>query len=232
MSKVIVTGCQSNCRYTLGPLNSNLLRKRISTLVQHNKIREPAQTKDKNPSVELAFMAFYDELTGLPNRKLFFSRLEEGIKSHALDTHFLALLYIDLDGFKSINDTYTHKAGDWLLQQVAMRLRNCVKRSDTVARMGGDEFSVLINNINETGVVSNIAQRILYNLSAPFFYNGKQLKIHSSIGIALYPHNASSSHELLDRADQTMYIVKQMGKGNYRFYSDISHTIENNIRRS
>ncbi len=213
--------------FYLGPLNSNLLRKRINTLIQHNKISDPTHIKDKSPSVELAFMAFYDELTGLSNRKHFFNRLEECIKSQALDTDFIALLYIDLDGFKSINDTHTHKAGDWLLQQVAMRLRNCVKRSDTVARMGGDEFSIFINNISETGIVSNIAQRILYNLSAPFFYNGKQLRIHSSIGIALYPHNASSSHELLERADQTMYAVKQMGRGNYRFYSDISHTLEN-----
>lgn len=211
--------------FYFGPLNSYLLRKRILTLMgsnDHNS-KENVTYKD-NQSVELAFMAFYDELTGLPNRKLFFNRLDDATKSNVSGENFLALLYIDLDGFKLINDTYTHKAGDWLLQQVAMRLKNCVKRSDTVARMGGDEFSIIINDIHDIGIVSNIAQRILYNLSAPFFYNNSQLKIHSSVGIALYPQNASSSHELLDRADQTMYAVKQMGKGNYKFYADSNKT--------
>lgn len=136
-----------------------------------------------------------------------------------MEGKFFSLLYIDLDGFKNINDMHTHKAGDWLLQQVAMRLRNCVKRNDTVARMGGDEFSILLVDIYDVDTVANIAQRIVYNISAPFFYNNQQLSVNASIGIALFPQNASNSQELLDRADQTMYKVKQAGRGNYRFYA-------------
>ncbi|MES2253009.1 MAG: GGDEF domain-containing protein [Pseudomonadota bacterium] len=207
--------------FYFGPLNSALLRKRILTLLDDSS-KQNAQTgkkyRDTQP-VELAFMAFYDELTGLPNRKLFFSRLDDLTKANHTDGKFFSLLYIDLDGFKEINDFYTHKAGDWLLQQVAMRLRNCVKRNDTVARMGGDEFSILLVDIDDVDVVANIAQRIVFNISAPFFYNNQQLNINASVGIALFPQNASSSQELLDRADQAMYKAKQVGKGNYRFHT-------------
>ena len=100
-----------------------------------------------------------------------------------------------------------------------MRLRNCVKRNDTVARMGGDEFSILLVEIDDIDVVANIAQRIVYNISAPFFYNNQQLNINASVGIALFPQNASSSQELLERADQAMYKAKQTGRGNCRFYA-------------
>jgi len=206
--------------FYFGPLNSALLRKRILTLLDDSS-KQNAQTSNKyhdTQPVELAFMAFYDELTGLPNRKLFFSRLDDLTKMNNTAGNFFSLLYIDLDGFKKINDFYTHRAGDWLLQQVAMRLRNCVKRNDTVARMGGDEFSILLVDIDDVDVVANIAQRIVYNISAPFFYNSQQLNINASVGIALFPQNASSSQELLDRADQAMYKAKQIGKGNYRFH--------------
>ena len=207
--------------FYFGPLNSVLMRKRIVTLLD-NAANPDTQTDDKyvdTQPVELAFMAFYDELTGLPNRKLFFSRLDDLAKTNYMDGKFFSLLYIDLDGFKNINDKYTHKAGDWLLQQVAMRLRNCVKRNDTVARMGGDEFSIILVEIDDMDVVANIAQRIVYNISAPFFYNNEQLNINASVGIALFPQNAASSQELLDRADQAMYKAKQVGCGNYRFYA-------------
>lgn len=207
--------------FYFGPLNSILLRKRILKLLSDTAPQSTPPTvkyRDTQP-VELAFMAFYDELTGLPNRKLFFSRLDDLVKTHLMGESFFSLLYIDLDGFKNINDVHTHKAGDWLLQQVAMRLRNCVKRNDTVARMGGDEFSILLVDIDDTDVVASIAQRIVYNVSAPFFYNNQQLNINASVGIALFPQNASNSQELLERADQAMYKAKQAGKGNYRFYS-------------
>ena len=207
--------------FYFGPLNSGLLRKRILILLDDTVDKTTPQNekyKDTQP-VELAFMAFYDELTGLPNRKLFFSRLDDLAKTNRMDGKFFSLLYIDLDGFKCINDEYTHKAGDWLLQQVAMRLRNCVKRNDTVARMGGDEFSILLVEIDDMDVVANVAQRIVYNISAPFFYNNQQLNINASVGIALFPQNASDSEELLERADQAMYKAKQLGRGNYKFYS-------------
>lgn len=207
--------------FYFGPLNSGLLRKRIMTILDDSgNVDTQSNTKyrDTQP-VELAFMAFYDELTGLPNRKLFFSRLDDLAKTNLMNETFFSLLYIDLDGFKNINDAHTHKAGDWLLQQVAMRLRNCVKRNDTVARMGGDEFSILLVEIDDTDVVANIAQRIVYNISAPFFYNNQQLNINASVGIALFPQNASSSQELLERADQAMCKAKQIGRGNYRFYA-------------
>jgi diguanylate cyclase (GGDEF)-like protein len=207
--------------FYFGPLNSALLRKRILNILNESmnqNVNSDDKYKETQP-VELAFMAFYDELTGLPNRKLFFSRLEDLTKTNQMDGKFFSLLYIDLDGFKKINDVYTHKVGDWLLQQVAMRLRSCVKRNDTVARMGGDEFSILLVGIDDIDVVANVAQRLVYNLSAPFFYNNQQLNINASVGIALFPQNASSSQELLEHADQAMYKAKQDGCGNYRFYN-------------
>jgi diguanylate cyclase (GGDEF)-like protein len=214
--------------FYIGPLNGELIKYRLKILKKFitSKTTKSELAKasfndhDASEEIELAFMAFYDELTGLPNRKLFFSRLEDQLKLDCSDGRCVPLLYIDLDGFKEINDSYTHKVGDWLLQQVSMRLRQCVKRSDTVARMGGDEFSIILTNtLHETTEIANIAQRILYTLQAPYFYNGQQIKISASIGIAFYPQNAGSPHELVNRADQAMYQAKNAGSGKYAFYN-------------
>jgi diguanylate cyclase (GGDEF)-like protein len=217
--------------YYLGTLESPLLKHRIQQLMQNRSFGNAAGTTCEAPlctgnhepktqqEIELAFMAFYDELTGLANRKLLFQRLEDQLKVNIPDSMCAPLLYIDLDGFKEINDTFTHKAGDWLLQQVSMRLRHCVKRSDTVSRVGGDEFCIILSDILPPSDIATIAQRILYNLSSPFFYNHNPIRISASIGIALYPQNALTSHELFNRADQAMYVAKQTGPGHYRFYS-------------
>lgn len=214
--------------FFIGSLNSPLLRQRIEILkkycnggVCNNDISQTFGTANSvaPQEMELAFMAFYDELTGLANRKLFFSRLEALIKKEVPLNHSFVLLYVDLDGFKEINDTFTHKAGDWLLQQVAVRLRHGVKKQDTVARVGGDEFCILLADSILSEDIPSITQRIIYHLSSPFFYDKSQIKISASVGIALYPQNAITSHELLNRADLAMYIAKQFGPGNYRFYS-------------
>ncbi len=215
--------------YYLGPLDSVLLKIRIESVykvftyharalskVQAGGVSEPNESQE----IELAFMAFYDELTGLANRKLLFSRLEDYMNEEIPDGKHLALLYIDLDGFKEINDTHTHKAGDWLLQQVSIRLRHGVKRQDTVARVGGDEFSIILADPLSKEEIASIAQRIIYQLESPYYYVEGVIRISASVGIALYPLNAINSNELFNRADFAMYIAKQNGKGHLRFYDE------------
>ncbi len=173
----------------------------------------------KRAETELARLAHYDSLTGIPNRLLFNDRLDRALqRAERGDTPF-ALLYVDLDGFKSVNDTHGHDVGDKLVQGIAARLNQCIRRTDSVARIGGDEFTVLLEKVNSTNDTITIAQKIIDVIAEPFNINGQQMHVGSSIGIAVYPEAGRDATTLLKHADMAMYEAKATQGSNYRFFT-------------
>ncbi len=161
-------------------------------------------------------MAHYDTLTNLPNRALFYDRLRHGISQAKRDKSGVTLLYMDLDGFKKVNDTHGHHAGDLLLKGVAARLSHCVRESDTVSRLGGDEFTVILNGMHKPEDVAGVAEKIIHAIAAPFDLEGIEAHIGISIGIARYSEEANNEDDLVKQADQAMYKAKMAGKNTYR----------------
>jgi diguanylate cyclase (GGDEF)-like protein len=171
---------------------------------------------EKKKADELIWrQANYDHLTHLPNRSLFRDRLEQEIKlAHRL-RQSAALFFIDLDYFKEVNDSFGHDAGDELLVQVAERISQCVREADTVARMGGDEFTVILSQLNETTDAQKVAENIVQQLSQPFAINDFVVNISASIGIAICPQDGANAEQLLKSADKAMYAAKAAGRGQY-----------------
>jgi len=167
----------------------------------------------------LDHMAHYDELTGLPNRSLFFDRLAHTLAQAKRNGNLFALLFIDLDGFKKVNDTLGHEAGDNLLREVAKRLEQCVRESDTVARMGGDEFTIILSAIAQAEDAGQVAEKVIEALAAPIFPGTLRCEIGASIGISLYPADGIERETLLTHADSAMYRIKEQGKNAYCYYS-------------
>ncbi|WP_096702089.1 EAL domain-containing protein [Magnetospirillum sp. 15-1] len=164
-------------------------------------------------------LAHYDVLTDLPNRALFQDRLERAVVHALRHDRQAALLFLDLDGFKKVNDTMGHRAGDDLLKEVAVRLRGCVRMTDTIARLGGDEFTVILDEISSAGDAALVGEKILAALQAPVAIDGREVFIGTSIGISLFPTDGRSGEELLKHADTAMYQAKAAGKGRFNFYS-------------
>jgi diguanylate cyclase (GGDEF)-like protein len=179
-------------------------------------------TERKEAEKRLEQMAHYDTLTQLPNRALFFDRLEQGVAAAIRYGHTLGLLYLDLDGFKQVNDSAGHDVGDQVLTAVARRLEQCVRRSDTVARVGGDEFTVILTQVADAGMAKMVADRILVALAAPFVLGERCISLGVSIGISLCPANGSDSDSLVKQADTAMYRVKGSGKNGYDLSLDAS----------
>jgi len=177
-------------------------------------------TERKQAEEKIAHLAHHDFLTGLPNRAYFSEILAHSIALSGRSHSKLAVMFLDLDGFKKINDTLGHEAGDLLLQGVAQRLGETVRQSDVVARIGGDEFILLLENIASPENAASVAKKIIANLATPFDLNGTPGRVGASIGIALYPQHGESAEELLRRADEAMYQSKQSGKNTYRFTPD------------
>jgi diguanylate cyclase (GGDEF)-like protein/PAS domain S-box-containing protein len=163
--------------------------------------------------------ANYDSLTQLPNRRLFTDRLEQGIKIAHREQLHLALLFIDLDRFKEVNDTLGHHVGDELLVAAARRIKNCLRESDTVARLGGDEFTVILNELSDVTHIGSISQKIIESLAQPFKLRDEHVFISASIGITVYPEDAISSEELLKNADQAMFSAKQNGRNRLNYFT-------------
>lgn len=162
-------------------------------------------------------LALYDALTGLPNRKLIHERLTLAIVKARRDHGKLALLFIDLDKFKPVNDEYGHAIGDLLLKEVAARLQHCMRASDTVARIGGDEFVALLDEIDGREGAAKAANKILHALTQPFEVAGHQLEIAGSIGVAIYPQDGENENALMKNADMAMYEAKNSGRSTVRF---------------
>ncbi len=167
-------------------------------------------------------LAYHDYLTNLPNRKLFFDRLHQAISQGYRNELCVAILFVDLDGFKAINDTYGHSRGDFILKRMAERLRDCVRESDTIARFGGDEFVVILNSVAGAGDAARVAEKILPAISAELKLHDQLIKMSASIGISIFPSDGNQIDALLKNADLAMYKAKQY-KNNYKFYHSFTN---------
>ncbi|MFN3595110.1 MAG: EAL domain-containing protein [Thiobacillaceae bacterium] len=174
----------------------------------------------KQTEARLVKLAYHDALTGLPNRLLFDERLTHAIEQAARHGERLAVLYLDLDHFKQLNDNLGHQVGDALLEAIAARLKARLRKSDTLSRRGGDEFTLLLENLRRPEQAANVARDILRQLAKPFHLpSGETVQTGTSIGISLYPDDGRAAHELIERADAAMYEAKSAGGGQYRFYT-------------
>lgn len=173
----------------------------------------------KSSEEQAAYLAYHDSLTGLPNRRLFNDRLEVAIATASRKKQRLALLFLDLDNFKNVNDGLGHAAGDELLQETARRLRGKVRDEDTVARLGGDEFILLLVGIQEPEYAAVVSQRILDDLAKPFRLRGRQFYLSASVGITISPDDGSEAEALVSNADMAMYRAKSAGRNNYKLFT-------------
>jgi diguanylate cyclase (GGDEF)-like protein len=179
-------------------------------------------TKHKAAEDRVRLLAQYDELTRLPNRALFNERLHQTIDRQSWRRRSFAVMFLDLDRFKLVNDTLGHSAGDELLQQVSERLTACLREGDTVARMGGDEFTILLPSIAKNEDAFFVAQKVVDALKKPFRVVEKELLVTGSIGVSLYPDNGEDAETLLKNADAAMYRAKESGRGRFNFYVPVT----------
>lgn len=193
--------------------DESLVQTTVSIGSQIGQFIQRKQAEDK-----LSFLARFDTVTNLPNRYLFTDRLGQMLAQALRNEWSTGVLFVDLDRFKAVNDTYGHAAGDMLLRQAAARMQACVRSSDTVGRLSGDEFAVMLPNLAKTEDAGMIAQKIVESLAAPFDINGKQAHISASIGIALYPSDGQDPDTLLKNADTAMYRAKSLGRNGYQFF--------------
>jgi diguanylate cyclase (GGDEF)-like protein/PAS domain S-box-containing protein len=176
-------------------------------------------TERKQAEARVLHLAHYDELTGLPNRSMFHQRVGHALAQARRNDKELAILFIDLDHFKKINDTLGHEAGDRALKLIAERVRGCLRESDTVGRLGGDEFVVLIEELPRSESVAEVATKILAAVARPFPLDAAEYQLTASIGISTYPGDSEDMQALMKNADISMYRAKEQGRNNYQFYS-------------
>ncbi|MDX1455164.1 MAG: EAL domain-containing protein [Gammaproteobacteria bacterium] len=170
---------------------------------------------------KLEYIAHHDSVTGLPNRVLLLDRVQQALVRAARENEQVAVLFLDLDGFKAINDTVGHHFGDRFLGEVAARLQSKIREQDTVARLGGDEFAIVLEGVASMTDVSNVARKITSSLAKPFLLDGREMYVTGSIGVSRFPADGEDVNTLLRKADSAMYRAKQVGKNTYRFYSEV-----------
>ena len=188
--------------------------------VRKNREREQQYATLFNTTSELTQIANNDELTGLPNRRLLEDRMAQAIKTAGRTRQIVAVLFLDLDYFKIVNDTYGHPVGDQLLRLVATRLKGLLRAEDTVARIGGDEFVILLSNLTSDLQAITMAEKVVKVLTEPFQLSGKSLNIGVSVGVALYPEHDTNEKNLIRHADNAMYAAKRQGRSCYALYRD------------
>ena len=176
--------------------------------------------------------ANFDTLTQLPNRRMFGDRLTQDIKKAHRARLQLALLFLDLDHFKEVNDTLGHDMGDELLIEAARRISSCVRESDTVARLGGDEFTVILAELEDTHIVQRIAENLIHTLNLPYHLGNEVVRVSSSIGISLYPDDTTELGQLTKNADQAMYVAKQAGRNRYSYFTMAAQQADQYRRQS
>lgn len=180
-------------------------------------------TERKQSEQKISFMAYHDKLTGLPNRALLFDRLAQAMSQAKRDKRYVALLFVDLDGFKAVNDEHGHEAGDAVLKMSAQRFLACVRAVDTVARFGGDEFAIILGNLDAPeqakGVAEKIVQAFAQGLILP---GGSECTVGASVGISIYPDHGGAMDSLLTAADRAMYESKRRGRNNYTFFNEMA----------
>jgi diguanylate cyclase (GGDEF)-like protein/PAS domain S-box-containing protein len=187
-------------------------------------------TDRKTAEEQVAYQAYHDALTGLPNRMLFRDRLNQALAHTQRHSLGLAVLFLDLDHFKLINDTLGHSVGDWLLKEVAQRLKQAIREGDTVARLGGDEFTILLPEFSRSEDAAHVAQKILDIISAPLRWDNHDVYITTSIGISISPSDGSDSETLIKCADNAMYRAKELGRNNYQLWSpDLNIRVQNRL---
>lgn len=177
-------------------------------------------TERRRNTARMAYLANIDTMTGLPNRNLFMDRLDHAMRQTARSDRLMALFYMDLDGFKQVNDTLGHHVGDDLLEQIASRLGALLRMSDTLARIGGDEFTVILEGLQSVEGAIEVADKLLEAMSKPFFVGGHEVVVSISIGITMFPFADETIHELMRNADLAMYRAKQLGRNRYEFHAD------------
>jgi diguanylate cyclase (GGDEF)-like protein/PAS domain S-box-containing protein len=176
-------------------------------------------TDRKSAEARISYLATRDPLTELPNRVLFNDRLEQGIVAARRSGQSLALMFIDLDRFKNINDSLGHEVGDLLLKEVAARMQDCIRKGDTLSRLGGDEFVVTLEGLQQAEDAAQVAAKIIKALARPFEIAGYALNTSCSIGISIFPEDADDDRTLMKNADTAMYHAKEKGRNNYQFFS-------------
>ena len=192
-----------------GQVDSTLLSKSIRYAIERNNVTQKQHR-----------MAYFDALTDLPNRQLFQDRLNQAIAHAQRYEQKVALMFIDLDDFKLVNDTRGHDMGDLLLQSVARRLECCLRKSDTVARIGGDEFTCILPNIEKKEDLNIVAKKIIRALTTPFELKGHMVQISGSVGASLFPDDTEDFDKLIKNADVAMYHAKKRGKKNFQFFAE------------
>lgn len=193
---------------TKSRINSQLLERALRYAIDRKQIEERLDT-----------LAHYDQLTNLPNRSLFLDRLRQSMNLSQRDKKQFTLLFIDLDDFKGINDSYGHDTGDKLLKEFSNRLQQSIRKSDTVARIGGDEFTVILNNLGQTPKIIMLVDKIIRDANEPYTINNHHFNVNCSIGIATYPESGTDEETLQRNADLAMYQAKQYSSSSYRFYN-------------
>ena len=175
-------------------------------------------TGQKRREEGVSFLAYHDSLTGLPNRRLLQDRLNQALYSAQRRDRKVGAMLIDLDDFKQVNDSGGHRIGDTVLREVAQRLGSCVRKSDTLARHGGDEFVIVVSDLQTEADCGVVAEKVLRVLAPPFEAEGRSFRLGASIGIAVFPSAGADGDALLRNADAAMYRAKQLGRNQYRFH--------------
>lgn len=214
--------------FIMKPINATVLRRRVSRVLHSGHIDQ-----------HIHRLSYYDKLTSLPNRAFFIERCKNLLRSAKEHNSTIAVLFMDLDRFKMVNDLQGHEIGDALLKAFSERLESCVRSADIVARLGGDEFTVVLNNVGNMDAVAKIAEKIIKSMVSPFTFNDQKIYMSTSIGVALYPKNGETINELMRFADTAMFSAKASGGGCYEFYKNGMETeitrqieIEAEIRRA